>query len=140
MPDSTTITDLPPGAEIGPDGYAHGRDPRRMSQADLKAMGHQPMSALDAIRAHCLDCCCGSPGEVRACMARACPSWPFRMGVSPWKQKRTLTDEQRVAVAERLSAARAARSGGNAFKLNEAGAGDPDPGTSGTPDLPGAAK
>jgi hypothetical protein len=42
------------------------------------------MSAvLQAIRAKCLDCCCGSPGEVRICHLMKCPLWPFRMGVNP---------------------------------------------------------
>ena len=34
----------------------------------------------EAIRAKCLDCCCGQSAEVRECTARECPLWPFRMG------------------------------------------------------------
>jgi hypothetical protein len=41
-------------------GYLEGRDPRTMSQDELRAMGHVPMSPNEAIRAHCLDCCAGS--------------------------------------------------------------------------------
>ena len=33
-----------------------------------------------AIRLKCLDCCCGSPGEVRNCTAVNCPLFPYRMG------------------------------------------------------------
>ena len=33
-----------------------------------------------AIRLKCLDCCCGSPSEVRRCESRNCPLWRFRMG------------------------------------------------------------
>ena len=33
-----------------------------------------------AIRLKCLDCCCGSPGEVRNCTATKCPLFPYRMG------------------------------------------------------------
>lgn len=33
-----------------------------------------------AIRAKCLDCCCGNSAEVRRCPVQACPLWVFRMG------------------------------------------------------------
>ncbi len=33
-----------------------------------------------AIRAKCLDCCCGQHGEVRRCTAMNCPLWRFRLG------------------------------------------------------------
>lgn len=33
----------------------------------------------DAIRAKCLDCCCGQPGEVRLCPAKQCPLWKYRL-------------------------------------------------------------
>lgn len=33
-----------------------------------------------AIRAKCLDCCCGSAPEVRKCPVKDCPLWTFRMG------------------------------------------------------------
>lgn len=33
-----------------------------------------------AIRAKCLDCCCGSAPEVRCCPVTTCPLWVFRMG------------------------------------------------------------
>lgn len=62
-----------------------GRDPRRMSLAELRDMGHDAMSPIAAIRAKCLDCMAGSADEVRKCMAMACPSWPFRMGKNPWR-------------------------------------------------------
>ena len=35
-----------------------------------------------------LDCCCSVASEVRKCTAVACPSWPFRMGVNPFREKR----------------------------------------------------
>jgi hypothetical protein len=90
-----------PGTELGDGGHLVGRDPRTMSVAELGELGHQPMSAQAAIRLHCLDCCAGSPHEVRACMATKCPSWPFRMGSSPWKAKRQLSEAQRAALRER---------------------------------------
>lgn len=33
-----------------------------------------------AIRAKCLDCCCGNTAEVRRCHIRDCSLWPYRMG------------------------------------------------------------
>lgn len=33
-----------------------------------------------AIRAKCLDCCCGQSAEVRKCPATDCPLWAYRMG------------------------------------------------------------
>lgn len=89
------------GYEPGPDGYMAGRDPRAMKPSELTALDHAPMSQGEAIRAKCLDCCAGSPHEVRHCVAVTCPSWPFRMGTSPWKAKRQLSDEQLEALRER---------------------------------------
>ena len=62
-------------------------------------MGHKPMSPLEAIHAHCLDCCGGSAPEVAKCMALNCPSWPFRMRKSPYRKP--LSGERRQAMRER---------------------------------------
>lgn len=34
-----------------------------------------------AIRAKCIDCCCGQVPEVRKCTLTTCPLWIYRMGV-----------------------------------------------------------
>ncbi len=57
---------------------------------------------LRALRLRCIDCCAGSAIEVRRCTAVECPAWPFRMGTSPWREKRVLTDEERAAFSQRL--------------------------------------
>jgi len=44
------------GYEPGQDGYMVGRNPRRMTVAELEAMGHARMSAPAMIGAKCLDC------------------------------------------------------------------------------------
>lgn len=94
------------GYEPGPDnGYMVGRDPREMSADEFTAMGHERLSQGEAIRAKCLDCCAGSPHEVRLCVAVACPSWPFRMGSNPY---RTVSEGRREQ-GRRLAAQRAAR-------------------------------
>ena len=102
-----------PGTELDERGHAQGRDPRRMTQAELRAMGHQPMSAHAALRLHCLDCCTGSADEVRKCTATRCPSWPFRMGRNPWRAP--LSDEQLEARRQQgLALARKMHSGASA--------------------------
>jgi len=83
----------------GTDDWLVGRDPRRMAQRELRAMGHEPMSPMEAIRAKCLDCCAGSLHEVRCCVTMACPSWPFRMGKNPWRAP--LLEERREALRQR---------------------------------------
>lgn len=60
---------------------------------------------LKAIREKCIDCCCGQVNEVKLCPATSCPLHEFRLGHNPYN-KRTLTDEQRQAAAERLKKAR----------------------------------
>ena len=41
------------------------------------------MTALKAIRAKCLDCCCGSSDEVKKCPIPDCPLYPYRDGHNP---------------------------------------------------------
>jgi hypothetical protein len=50
-----------------------------------------------AIRAKCLDCCCGSANEVRLCPSHGCPLWPYRLGSE--KRSRALKTERYVAPA-----------------------------------------
>jgi hypothetical protein len=75
--------------EVGSDGHRIGRDPRRMTQDELRAMGHEPMSPLKAIRLHCIDCSGGSISEVTKCMHLSCAKWLFRMGTNPWRAPRS---------------------------------------------------
>jgi hypothetical protein len=82
------------GYEPGPDGYMVGRDPRQMNRAELKAMGHAPVSPVEAIRAKCLDCA-GSSDEVRKCVA-----WPFHTGKNPWRE----VSEARREIGRRFAA------------------------------------
>lgn len=87
------------------DGDDVGRDPRAMSIDELERLGHARVSPLRALRLKCLDCCNGSTREVRLCAAVDCPSWPFRMGVSPWRAP--LTGEARSRRAAGLALNRA---------------------------------
>ena len=47
-----------------------------------------------AVRAKCIDCCCGQIAEVRNCTATTCPLHPFRNGHNPFT-KRTMSEEQK---------------------------------------------
>ena len=40
---------------------------------------------IKAIRAKCLDCCCGSTKEVRLCPVIECALYPYRFGRRPDK-------------------------------------------------------
>ena len=91
--------------EPGDGGELIGADPRKVPLPIL-SLYHRAKSPLKAIRERCLDCCCGQPTEVRKCTAVNCSSWPFRMGVNPFREKRVLSDDQKQGLAERLAKAR----------------------------------
>jgi len=57
---------------------------------------------LKALRARCLDCCCGDASEVRKCTATDCASWPFRLRTDPFRKKATLSDDEKRRRADRL--------------------------------------
>lgn len=64
---------------------------------------------VKAIRAKCLDCCCGQMKEVELCSNTRCPLHPFRFGKNPYRTKRELSEEQRAAMSERMKALQAAQ-------------------------------
>ena len=51
------------------------------------------LTPLKAIRAKCVDCCCGNKAEVRRCTAEKCNLHPYRMGHRPKGYKDTPEDE-----------------------------------------------
>jgi hypothetical protein len=92
------------------EGELIGKDPRNIPPGILSVY-HTESNPLKALRARCLDCCCGNSTEVRKCTAVDCPSWPFRMGVNPFRAKVELSSEQREARSATLAKARAGRAG-----------------------------
>jgi hypothetical protein len=86
-------------------GELIGKDPREVP-AGILSRWHREPNPLKALRLRCLDCCCGSAPEVRKCTAVACPSWPFRLGVNPFREKRVLSPEQKQEMVQRLARAR----------------------------------
>ena len=108
-PSETALSDLrQPSPFPGDGGELIGKHPDEVPLPILSRY-HGEKNPLKALRARCLDCCCGSASEVRKCTAVACPSWPFRMGVNPFREKRVLTVEQGQSMAARLAKAREAR-------------------------------
>ena len=41
------------------------------------------LTPMKAIRAKCLDCCCGQFKEVKLCTCKNCSLYPYRMGRRP---------------------------------------------------------
>jgi hypothetical protein len=76
------------------EGCPIGRDPRRMTIAELNAIGIHARPLLKAIRANCIGCMGGSEAEVRRCSAIKCAMWPYRMSTNPF-HRQDLSDEQR---------------------------------------------
>ena len=54
------------------------------------------LTPIKAIRAKCLDCCCGNMAEVRRCPAVKCTLHPYRMG----KRPKVDTDTPEDVIAE----------------------------------------
>ena len=88
-------------------GHRVGKDPRDVPFKIL-SLYHREKNPLKALRARCLDCCSDCASEVRKCVSVNCPSWPFRMGVNPFRKKPELSEERKRAMAERLASARRA--------------------------------
>jgi len=62
---------------------------------DFLLLNFSAQNPVKALRARCLDCCCGDASEVRKCVATDCPSWPFRMGTNPFRKKPVLSEGER---------------------------------------------
>ena len=91
--------------EISPfkadNGELVGRAPTEVP-SEILSQKFSAQNPLKALRARCLDCCCGDASEVRKCVATDCPSWPFRMGTNPFRKKVRLSEEERWRRRERL--------------------------------------
>ena len=80
------------------DGKEQGRDPRKMSVAELEAAGQVQMPLGRAVRLFCVECCGGSPSEAGKCVATDCQLWPFRMKANPWRKPKIMTEERKAAM------------------------------------------
>lgn len=82
-------------------------------KGDAGLLGLTPMKA---IRHFCVECEDG-PSGVRVCVkdgkhSSLCPLYKFRFGYDCFKEKRTMSDEQREAAVKRLATARSKREAG----------------------------
>jgi hypothetical protein len=59
------------------------------------------VTPLRAVRQECLDCCGGSANEVRLCVSKSCPSWPFRFGRRPTAELKAEVADVLLHPAER---------------------------------------
>lgn len=59
----------------------------------------EKLTPLKAIRAKCLDCCCGSTHEVKLCPADDCPLHEYRFGKNK-NLSRKLSDKQRELLSQ----------------------------------------
>ena len=84
--------------------YNNGRIKCDTTAEYFTKLGHTAKPALKAIKENCIQCC-GDDHPTR-CTATSCPLYPFRLGKSPWKTKRVMTDVQREAARERLAKCR----------------------------------
>ena len=50
-------------------------------------MADKILTPLKAIRAKCMDCCCGQAKEIKLCNLKNCPLYPYRMGKRPKDDK-----------------------------------------------------
>ena len=100
MVPSAELLEISPHQADG--GERTGKIPNEVP-SDFLARYYREKNPLRAIRAKCLDCCSGSASEVRKCVAVDCSLWPFRIGVNPFRKKRTLSAEQKCEMAGRLS-------------------------------------
>ncbi len=60
---------------------------------------------VKAIRAYCLQCCCGQATEVQRCTIEDCALYPFRFGKNPYRVQKEPSEAQlaaRARGAERL--------------------------------------
>lgn len=88
-------------------GELVGRRPSEVP-SEVLSLNFRAHNPLKAIRAKCLDCCCGNAAEVRKCVSTDCALWPFRLSSNPFRKKRTLSPEQKQDMAARLARAREA--------------------------------
>ena len=58
-------------------------------------------SPIKAIRAKCLECCCGQANEVKLCPCTDCHLYPFRFGKNPYVNRR-YTEEQKEQFRQQL--------------------------------------
>lgn len=81
--DVTIIKPVQPGATEATGG------PKVDYPAVIQRYKDKIDNRASAIRAMCVECCCGVLSEVRNCTVTKCSLYPFRNGDDPFRKKRT---------------------------------------------------
>lgn len=76
------------------------------------------LTPMRAIRAKCMDCCCGQEREIRFCPMEDCPLWIFRFGKNP-NIRREATEKQREKARQNAILLNANRHGSSAVQKSE---------------------
>lgn len=63
------------------------------------------LTPMKAIRAKCIDCCCGQINEIRLCPITECPLHFYRFGKDPTRKKGPMTEEQKAKLNMRFGRA-----------------------------------
>ena len=77
------------------DGELVGHRPSDVASKIL-SLNFRAQNPTKAIRAKCLDCCCGNAAEVRKCVATDCALWPFRLGSNPFRKRSALSEDEKL--------------------------------------------
>ena len=59
-------------------------------------------NVLRAIKLKCLDCSTYNINEIKECIVKNCPLYPFRLGNNPFRKKKELSEEERNKLSERM--------------------------------------
>ena len=57
---------------------------------------------MRAIKLKCLDCSTYNTNEIKECIVKKCPLYPFRLGKNPFRKKKELSEEERNKLSERM--------------------------------------
>jgi hypothetical protein len=82
-------------------GELVGRRPSDVP-SEFLYLNFSAQNPMKAIRAKCIDCCCGNAAEVRKCVATDCDLWPFRLGSNPFRKRSTLSEDEKQRRAAQL--------------------------------------
>ena len=87
------------------------------------------LTPVKAIRAYCLDCCCGSSNEVDLCPrdgehGTLCALWKYRKGHNPNITAREISEERREALHRQIRNMRENRIRDDATTVSDASVGE----------------
>jgi hypothetical protein len=88
-------------SEVNEDATTSSFEPEKTIVLEADEAKDGRVTPLRAVRRHCLWCCNGNPNEVRLCVSKSCPLWPFRLGHRPTAEFKTEVGDRVLHPAER---------------------------------------